>query len=87
LHLLFVLIWFESLSSVNLAGTKATGANSNGLGRTVNDSLYLADVGLPSSVCLTIGVGNSVSENNTLTTDTALCHNDTSLYALFAHLS
>ena len=78
---------YKRLNSGNLAGTKATRANSNGLRRTVYDSLNLADVGLPSSVCLTIGVGNSVSENNTLTTDTALCHNDTSLYALFAHLS
>ena len=42
---------FADLSSVYLAGTKATGANSNGLRCTVNDRLYLADIGFPSSVC------------------------------------
>ena len=38
-------------SSVNFAGTKATGTNCNGLRCTVNDRLYLADIGFPSSVC------------------------------------
>ena len=74
-------------SSVDLARAQTTRANSNGLGGTVYDSLNLTDIGLPGSVRLTIGVGNSLSENNALTTDTTLCHNDTSLYALIAHLS
>ncbi len=77
----------RSLSSVDLARAQATRANSNGLGGTVYDSLNLADVGLPASVRLTMGVGDRLSENNALTTDTTLCHNDTSLYALIAHLS
>ena len=46
--------------------------------RTVDDSLYLTDVGLPSSVSFTVGVRNVVSERNALTADTALSHFSTS---------
>ena len=45
---------------------------------SVNDSLNLADIGLPGSVGLTVGVRYVVSENNALTADTALSHFDTS---------
>ena len=68
----------QKLSSCNLAGTKATRTYSNCLGCTLNYCLYLTDVGLPCSVCLTVGVRNVLTENNTLTTNTALCHFDTS---------
>ncbi len=40
--------------------------------------LYLADIGLPRSVSLAVGVGNVVSEYDTLAAYTALCHFDTS---------
>ena len=70
------------LSALYLTGTKATGANAYCLMSAVNNSLYLADIGLPRSVCFAIGVRNCVSENDALSTDTALCHNDTSLNAL-----
>ena len=77
--LLFIRLVAKSLRSVDFAGTQTTGANSNGLRRTVNDCLYLANIGLPSSVGLTMRVGNGLSENDTLSADAALCHIDTSL--------
>ena len=64
----------QKLCAVNLARTKATGAYRNGLGCTVNYSLYLADIGLPSSVGLSVRVRNIVTENNTFSTNIALCH-------------
>ena len=67
-------LFIEHLSALNLTGTQATGANINGLVRSVNHSLHLADVGLPGSVALTVGVRNGVTEHNALTTYTALCH-------------
>ena len=70
------------LSSGDLSGTQTTGANSNGLGCAVNDCSYLADVGLPGSVRLTVRVGNCLSENNAFSADATFCHIDTSLYAL-----
>ena len=54
--------------------TQATSTNGDGLVFTVNGCLYLADVGLPTSVGLTMGVRNGLSENNTLSTNAALCH-------------
>ena len=65
-------------SSVNFAGTKATGTNCNGLRCTVNDRLYLADIGFPSSVCFAMWVRNGLTENYSLSANTALCHIDTS---------
>jgi len=62
------------LCTLNLAGTKATGTNVNGLVRTFNDSLNLADIGLPGSIALAVRMGNRVAENNTLAADTAFCH-------------
>ena len=53
---------------------QATGANRNGLGIATDGNLYLADVGLPTSLRFTVGVGDVLTKNNTLTADTALCH-------------
>ena len=64
----------EHLSALNLTGTQATGANINSLVRSFNYSLHLADVGLPGSVALTVGVGNGVTKGYTLTANTTLCH-------------
>ena len=69
---------FLTLSALDLSGTKATRANVNGAISTVNNCLNLADVGLPSSVGLTVRVGNVMSKGNALTADTALSHFDTS---------
>ena len=62
------------LSAVNLTGTQATGANGNGLVRTVNNCLDLANVGLPGAIGFTVGVRNILTVNNTLSADTAFCH-------------
>ena len=75
----FIRLLVKSLRSGNFTRTQATGANSNGLGCTVNNCLYLANIGLPRSVGLTMRVGNGLSENDTLSADAALCHIDTSL--------
>ena len=53
---------------------KATGANRNGLGIATDGNLHLADVGLPTSLRLAVGVGNVLAEHDTLAADTALCH-------------
>ena len=62
------------LRALNLSRTKATGANIHRAVCAVYNGLNLADVGLPSSVCLTVGVGNIVSKNNTLTAYATLSH-------------
>jgi hypothetical protein len=67
-------LFIECLRALNLAGTQATGANVNGLACTVYHSLHLADVGLPGSVALTVGVRYGVTEHNALATNTTLCH-------------
>ena len=66
------------LSALYLTGTKATGAYAYSLMSAVNNSLYLADIGLPCSVGLTVGVRNVVSESNTLTANATFSHFDTS---------
>ena len=58
----------------NCARAEATGANSDGLGSAVDDSLYLTNIGLPGSVGVTIRVGNALSENNALSANFTLCH-------------
>ena len=65
-------------SSANFAGTKATRAYSNCLNSAVHISLYLANIGLPCSVCFAVRVGNIVTKHNALSADTAFCHTDTS---------
>ena len=69
------------LCAVYLAGTQATRANSHRGGGTVNDRLYLADVGLPRTVGLTVRVGYVLTEHYALSANTALCHIDTSCRA------
>ena len=64
----------RSDGSGDFTGAQAAGAYVDGLGSTVDDSLYLSDVGLPGSVGLTVRVRNSETELNGLSTNTALCH-------------
>ena len=70
--------FFKALRALDLAGAQATGAYVNGRVRTVNDCLHLADVGLPSSVGLAVGVGYVVTEGHALAANAAICHFDTS---------
>ena len=64
----------EHLSALNLTGTQAAGANIDSLVRSVHNRLDAADVGLPGSVALTVGVRYGVTEHNALATNTTLCH-------------
>jgi hypothetical protein len=70
--------FFRPLSTLDLSRAKATGANVNGTVSTVNNCLYLTDVGLPGSVGLTVRVGNVMSKGNALTANATLSHFDTS---------
>ena len=67
-----------TLSALDLSGAKATGTNADCLIGTVYNCLNLADIRLPGSVGLAVGVRHVVSEGNALTADTALSHFDTS---------
>ena len=74
----------HSLSGAgDLTGTQATGANSDGLVSTVHNCLYLANVGLPGAIGLTVGVRHILTVNNTLSADTAFCHYLTPPYCGF----
>ena len=64
----------KELRAGNLSGTQATSTYRNGLRRTVNDCLYLADIGLPHTVGLTIGVRYTLAVYHAFSTNTALCH-------------
>ena len=58
----------------NLARAQAVRTYANRLGSAVNHSLYATNVGFPCSVCLTVGMGNVMSENNALSANAAFCH-------------
>ena len=70
-----------------LHGAQATGTYGDSLGSAADRNLYLADVGLPTSVGLAVGVRNVLTEHNAFVADAAFCHIDTSLYARTAHRS
>ena len=70
--------FWHKLCTLDLSGTKATGAYANRLIGTVNLSLYPTNVGLPGSVGLTVRVGNVMSKGNALTANATLSHFDTS---------
>ena len=72
-------MWFyftqvKNLSAAYLTGTKATRANVYSLGSAVYNSLNSTNVGLPSSVCLTVRVRYGLTENNALSANIAFCH-------------
>ena len=58
----------------DFAGTKATGADVNGLVGSVDDSPNLTDVCLPGSVGFAMRVGNGVPESDLLLAKFALSH-------------
>ena len=58
----------------DLSGTQAAGAGVHTLGRTVNDRLHAADVGLPATVGPSVGVGHTDTKGNSLATIFTLCH-------------
>ena len=64
----------RSNSACYLAGTKTTGAGVDVARRPCYNSLYTLNVGFPSPIASTMGMGNLDSESDTLTTDVALSH-------------
>ena len=64
----------RSHSASDLSGTQAAGAGVHTLGRTVNDRLHAADVGLPAAVGTSVGVGHTDTKGNGLATIFTLCH-------------
>lgn len=68
-------------SSSHFAGTQATGAGVHALGSAVDDSLHTLDVGLPSPVGTTMGVGNLNAKGHVLAAEITFCHICTSLKA------
>ena len=57
-----------------LHGTQAAGTYGDRLGIAADGNLYLADIGLPTSVGLAVGVRNVLTEHNAFVADTAFCH-------------
>ena len=66
--------FLNSDCSLNLTGAQAAGTYANGGVSTVNNSLYLADVRLPHSISLTMGMGVVVTKGNALSADATLSH-------------
>ncbi len=66
-------------SASHFAGTQATGAGVHALGSAVDDSLNTLDVGLPSPVGTTMGVGNLDAKGHVLAAEITFCHICTSL--------
>jgi hypothetical protein len=66
--------FLNSDCSLNLTGAQAACADINGLMCTVYYCLNLSYVRLPHSACLSVGVGNIVTECNSFLTEFALCH-------------
>ena len=77
-RLLFYINIVSPLHAGHFARAQATGANRHGRGGPVNDSLNLADIGLPRTVGLAVGVRNVLTEHYAFSAYTALCHIDTS---------
>ena len=75
----------RDLRALYLTRTQATGADINGLNAATNDRLYAANVGLPGSVGLAVGVGNIMTEGHTLAAEFTLCHETTPpIWSFFA---
>lgn len=58
----------------NLSGTQATSASVNTTRRTINDSFYSLNVGLPSTVGTSVRVGNFNTESNFFAADITFSH-------------
>ena len=58
----------------NLTGTQTAGTNIDMAGRTIDDSLHALDVGLPSSVGTSVGMGDLNAKGNALAAAFTFCH-------------
>ena len=64
----------NALRALYLAGTQATRAYVSGSVSTAGNDLNSSDVGFPSSVGSSVGMGNSLTESNALSANFTLCH-------------
>jgi hypothetical protein len=64
----------QQLYAFNLAGTQTAGANMNSFVCSLNNSTHFSNVGLPHSVCFTVGMGNIMTEHNALAADFTFSH-------------
>lgn len=58
----------------DFTGTQATGAGVDSFGRTVHYRFNTFDIGFPSPVRPSVGVGNFNAESQTLSADITFCH-------------
>ena len=70
----FIPVDIKSDCAGNLAGTEAPRANIDMARSAVNDSLYAANVGLPSTVGTSVRMGNLDTKSYTLAANFTLCH-------------
>jgi hypothetical protein len=66
--------WVPLQGTLHFTGTQTTGAGVDVTRRPCYNSLYTLNVGFPSPIASTMGMGNLDSESDTLTTDVALSH-------------
>ena len=64
----------KSDGPLNLVGTEASGTSVHMARSTVNNCLDTLDIGLPSTVGTSMGVGNLNAEGHALTTKITLSH-------------
>lgn len=62
------------LRPFNLTGAQAAGANINRFIGSVHNSFYLADIRLPCSVGLAMGMGYGITEHQAFSANLTLCH-------------
>ena len=72
-------------SALNLVGTEASGTSVHMARSTVDNSLDPLNIGLPSTIGTTVGVGNLDTEGYALATIITLRHNCTSNPHEMAH--
>ena len=61
-------------SAGNFTGTQTPGTNVHMAGGTLDDSLHALNVGLPSTIGTSVGVGNSDTKGHTLVAKLTLSH-------------
>ena len=64
----------KSDGPLNLVGTEASGTSVHMARSTVDNSLDTLDIGLPSTVGTSVGVGDLDTKGNALATIITLCH-------------
>jgi len=72
----------SAVCALDLTGAQASGANINVAGRTLHNSFYTLDIGLPCTVGTTVRVRNLNTKSHALAADFTFCHSWHLLYRL-----